>query len=124
MQAAPKVACHQLILATYLSWAAKEPRIQEEKTSRSLGLGKLYLFQRSHFTYAETDSGSRTPSQRATVATEVQGEVLQGLSAKEVSLFSWKTTQGEGWGVLWADRTPRWQAPCQEWALSIPLKGP
>lgn len=96
MQAAPKVPCYQLTPATYLSWAAKELTIWEEKTPRSLGLGKLYLFQRPHFTYAETDSGSRTSSQRATVATEVQGEVLQGLSAKEVSLFSWKTAQGEG----------------------------
>lgn len=30
------------------------------------------------------------------LATQVQGEVLQGLFAKEVSLFSWKTAQGEG----------------------------
>lgn len=45
MQAAPKVPCHQLTPATYLSWAAKEPTIWEEKTPRSLGLGKLYLYK-------------------------------------------------------------------------------
>lgn len=67
------------------------------KDSQITGAGKIVFVQRPHFTYAETDGGSRTSSQRATVATEVQGEVLQGLSAKGVSLFSGKTAQREGW---------------------------